>query len=92
MPDVERKLQRCHLSLSKLRFYRFWSGSMASVVCSLIIPLLRTERFSFHEYFKLERATASTDRNELMMVLGLFSFLSHSARLSLPAYNRQSAI
>lgn len=65
---------------------------MASVVCSLIIPLLRTERFSFHEYFKLERATASTDRNELMMVLGLFSFLSHSARLSLPAYNLPSAI
>lgn len=50
---------------------------MASVVGSLIISLLCmsmtvTERLSSDEYSELEWATASTNPNGLVLVLGLF--------------------
>lgn len=77
MPDVESKLRRCHPSLSTDGFFNLWSVSMASVVGLLIISLLCmsmtvTERLSSDEYSELEWATASTNPNELVLVLGLF--------------------
>lgn len=78
-------------------FVVYFNGTMAKVVSSLIssllhIPMTVVEWFSFDEYFKLEWAAASTNPNELVMVLGLFFHFFSSLRLSFLVYTRQGPI